>query len=230
MRLPSIVSAAGFAVVAGAVQLGAFKVVDQWAIDHLMPWLSPAAHPSTLVSTVLPFTSDTPGLEIPAKLWLYPASALVSGLLTAGLCAFMWRRGMRVPAAVWASAWLLGNAVEVVGKATVRHPTPHMTWEGYVVPMPTFHDSFPSGHAFRAVVLASLLAVLWRRLLFPIAIWLVVALPLLVVTNAHAPSDVIGGALLGVGVALACARIGPSGSTLHGIDGVERRSRVEAPS
>ena len=228
MRLPSIVSAAGFAVVAAAVQLGAFKDIDQWSIDHLMPWVSPAAHSSTLASTLLPFTSATPGAEIPAKLWLYPASVPIAGLLTAGCCAHLWRHAARLAAVAWASAWLLGNAIEVVGKETISRATPHMTWQGYVVPLPTFSDSFPSGHAFRAVLLAFLVTALWRRLGFPAAAWLAVLLPLLVVTNAHAPSDVIGGGLLGAALALACARMSPAASRLQGARAVERPSRAEA--
>jgi membrane-associated phospholipid phosphatase len=228
VRLPSIVSAAGFALVAAAVQLGAFKDIDQWAIDHLMPWVSPAAHPSTFASTVLPFTSATPGLEIPAKLWLYPASVPISGLVTAGCCVYLWRRGGRLPAAAWASAWLLGNAIEVVGKETISRATPHMTWEGYVVPLPTFGDSFPSGHTLRAVLLASLVTVLWRRLGVPAAVWVAGVLPLLVVTNAHAPSDVIGGAFLGAALALVCARTSPVASSVQGAGTVERQSRAEA--
>ena len=192
-----------FAAVTVAVQLGAFAGLDQWSIDHVMPWVAPASHSQPLLSGLLPFTRHTPRSEIPAAIWLYPASVPISALVTAGCCASLWRRGFRVPAAAWASAWILGNAIEVIGKETVLRPTPHVG----LVHMPAFDDSFPSGHAIRALLLVALLTAIRPRLRVPAAVWLAIALPLLVVTNAHLPSDVIGAVFLGCGMSLVCARM-----------------------
>jgi membrane-associated phospholipid phosphatase len=207
VRFAPIVSAAAFAAVGAAVQLGACTGIDQWSIDHLMPWASPDAQPSTLLSSVLPFTVHRPAAEIPAELWLYPASALVAAPITMACCIYLWRRGFRLPAIAWASALVFVSAIEILGKHVLRRPTPHMTWRGSIVQMPTFDDSFPSGHAARAVLLAALLAALWPRLRAPAAIWIAAVLPLLVVTNAHAPSDVVGAVFLGGALSLTCVRI-----------------------
>jgi hypothetical protein len=208
VRPAAIVSAAAFAGVAAAVQLGAFKALDQWAIDHVMPWTSPELHSSsTLLSSLLPFTSATPRSEIPAEVWLYPASVPVTALVTAGCCLYLWRSRQRLAALAWAGAWLLVDAIEVLGKETIRRPTPHLTREGYLIPMSTFNHSFPSGHALRALLLAALVVVLWPRVLSPATAWLAAALPLLVVTNAHAPSDVVGTVFLSLALALPCMKL-----------------------
>jgi len=50
-------------------------------------------------------------------------------------------------------------------------------------------------------------AALWPRLRSPAALWLAAVLPLLVVTNAHAPSDVVGAVFLSAASSLICVRI-----------------------
>lgn len=210
MRVAAIVSAAAFVAVSAAVRLGGFMTIDQWAIDHVMPWVSPIRS-SSAWSSFLPFTAHTPAAEIPAELWLYPASPLIAGLITAGCCAYLWRRGERLPSLAWASAWVVVNAIEVVGKHAISRQAPHMLWRGYVIPLPSFADSFPSGHAARALLLAALVAAVRPRLRMAVAAWLAVMLPLLVVTNAHAPSDVVGGLFLSGAFAFVCLRL--SGGT-----------------
>lgn len=213
----AVLGVTGFAAASVAVRLGAFTRLDQWSIDHVMPWVSPGRHVRPFLSGLLPFTGRTPGSAIPAELWLYPASVPISALVTAGCCAYLWRRGFALPALAWASAWVLGNAIEVVGKATIHRPTPHVG----LVQMPAFDDSFPSGHAFRALLLVALVAAIRPRLRAPAATWVAIALPLLVVTNAHLPSDVIGAAFLGCGLSLACARLGRDASGVAALAGVD---------
>ncbi|HLX18822.1 MAG TPA: phosphatase PAP2 family protein [Gaiellaceae bacterium] len=203
MRLAALFTIAGFGGATAAVHFGVFKSLDQWSIDHLMPWLSLERHRETFLSEILPFTKYTPRSEIPAELWLYPASVLVSGLVTAACCFRLWRSSLRLPAFGWASAWLIGNAIEVVAKATVRRPTPHLGF----AQLPTFVNSFPSGHAIRALLLVAVIATVLPRLRWPAAVWLAASLVLLVITNAHLPSDLIGAAFVGAGLSLACLRL-----------------------
>ena len=207
MRFAPIVCVAAFAAIATAVALGGFTGIDQWSLDHAMPWLSPNARSAGFGSNFLPFTHNTASTKIPAELWLYPASVPISGLLVAGCGSYLWRQGRAVKAVAWSAAWVVGNAVEVVGKDVIRRPTLHLLWRGAIVRMPTFDDSFPSGHALRAVLVAALLASVWPRVRRAIGVWLMIALSLLVVTNAHTPSDVLGGVLGGVALALVSVRL-----------------------
>jgi membrane-associated phospholipid phosphatase len=208
VRFATIVCVASFAAVATAVAFGGFTGIDQWSLDHAMPWLSPIARPAGFASNFLPFTRNTPSTEIPAELWLFPASAPISALLVAGCCSYLWRRGQVVKTVAWSAAWVVGNVVEVVGKDVIRRPALHLSWRGRIAQMPTFDDSFPSGHALRALLVAALLASVWPRVRPAIALWLTMTLSLLVATNAHTPSDVFGGVLVGVTLALICIRLG----------------------
>ena len=161
-----------------------------------MPWLSPVAHPQTIVSIMLPFNGPMPSAEIPLKLWTYPASVPVSALVLSLCCVLLWRRGRHAAAAAWAAAWVVANAVEVLGKSVLHRPALHMLWHGGHAHVVGFDDSFPSGHTLRALLVAVVVGVVWRRARSAAAAWAVVTLALLVVTNAHTPSDVLGGVLL----------------------------------
>jgi membrane-associated phospholipid phosphatase len=135
-------------------------------------------------------------LEAFCHVWTFPGSVLLSGALLVACCVVLVRRGRKTAALAWASAWLLANAAEVLGKSALHRPTLHMTTAGATLPLPSFDNSFPSGHAVRAVVITALLAAVWRRAGWPALAWALVALPALVVGAAHTPSDVLGGALL----------------------------------
>src|SRR5439155_19622479 len=113
-------------------------------------------------------------LEAFCNAWTFPGSVLLSGALLVACCVVLARRGRKTAALVWASAWLLANAAELLGKSMLHRPTLHLTTAGATVPLPSFDNSFPSGHAVRAVVIAALLAAVWRRTGRPALAWVLV--------------------------------------------------------
>lgn len=203
----AVASALAFLAVSAAVVAGAFGGIDQWALDHVMPWLTPVTHAQTLESIVVPFHEWTPGGEIPLALWTYPASVPVSALLLALGCALLWRRGLRAAAVAWAAAWIVGDAVEVLGKGLLDRPTLHMTWHGLRAALPGFDDSYPSGHTLRGLLVAAVVGTVWPRARLAAAIWAAATCVFLVVTSAHTPSDVLGGALLAAALALPAVQL-----------------------
>jgi membrane-associated phospholipid phosphatase len=210
----SLLLAAAFAGVAVAVALGGFDGTDQWAVDHVMAWLSTETHEVTFASALRPVQPWTPAAEIPVDAWLYLASVPVSALVLAAACATLRRRGLRVAAAAWAVAWVAGNAVEVVGKTVVVRPPLHALGRHLV----GFDDSFPSGHTLRGVLLAALVGLVWPRLRVVAAGWLAAALVLLVVASWHTPSDVLGGALLAGALAAAASAVSERAADGRGED------------
>ncbi len=188
---------AAFAGIAATVVVGGFTGLDQWSVNHAMPWLSPVIRHQTVTSTLLPFRSGTPDLEIPAELWLYPASVPISAIIVAVGCSTLARQRRRGEAVLWASAWVAANFVEVIGKHFIDRPALTMLWHRHRVRYTGFDGSFPSGHSARAFLVAALITVLLRRAWITAASWAGTVIVLLVVANAHTPSDVAGGACLG---------------------------------
>jgi hypothetical protein len=181
--------AAAFFALAGLVVAGALQRLDQYAIAHWMPGFTPSE--PRLVDwrgLVQPFRLDTPWWHKALELWTYPASFVVSGLLVAGLCVFLWRRGQTRAAVLWAAAWVAGNAIELLGKETLDRPTLHWAHNGVRIAIPSFHDSFPSGHTIRGLLVAALVVYLWRRALWPAVVWFVLV--------------VLGGLLVGLALVL----------------------------
>lgn len=203
----SLLLAAAFAAVAALVVAGGFGGIDQWAVEHTMLWLSPETHPQTVASIMLPFRGGTPAGEIPLDLWTYPASVPLSALLLALGCAVLWRRGSRAGALAWAAAWVVGDAVEVLGKGVLERPGLHATFDGVRRHLVGFDGSFPSGHTLRGVLVAVLVGLVWRGARPVAALWVAGTLALLVVTSAHTPSDVLGGALLAGALAAAASAV-----------------------
>jgi membrane-associated phospholipid phosphatase len=194
------VAGAALVLLAGLVVAGALNALDQYALDHWMPYLEPRSDHVATVSA----RQFYPGLGSPLQafcnIWTYPASAFVSGLVLAVCCVVLLRRRRRSTALAWVTAWVGANVIEVVGKHELRRPPLHTAaWGDYGI----FAHAFPSGHALRAVLTAALLAAVWRRAAWPALVWVAVALPALVVSAAHTPTDVLGGVLLGLFAMLA---------------------------
>ena len=166
-----------FAAVAVAVALGVFTGVDQWAVDHVMP----GAHlngSSTLLEALVPLagTHWDSAWSIAAAVVAVPASFLVAlGLLT-------WRSPLL------GGAVLAGTAVETLCKHVLDRPALHHGTERVTA----FDNSFPSGHAFRTVLIAVAFASPWS------AAWAVATLVLIQFAGWHTPSDILGGVLLGL--------------------------------
>lgn len=117
-----------------------------------------------------------------------------------------WNAWMLVPLYLFLSVAVSGIAVDIL-KILIGRTRPKLlfrdelfTWGG-----PSFHPdhwSFPSGHVTTVASLAGALTVLWPR--HAAAYWLLAALVALsrLGVGAHYPSDTIGGAWLGLMVAL----------------------------
>lgn len=181
------------------VQAGALTRVDQFGVDHLMPGLNPAeTSPNGSQGLYRPFGPQTNWWSKLLDLWTYPCSVLVSGLVLAALCAVEWRRGRIAAALVLAGAWVVGNGVEVVGKAVITRPALYGAANGVRLHVASFDDSFPSGHMIRGTIVAAAIVLAWRRLAPWVAGWWVLIGPSLVLQSAHTPSDVVGGGLLGL--------------------------------
>jgi membrane-associated phospholipid phosphatase len=181
---------------------GRFDRLDRYGLDRWMPGLDPEPETSEWPSVwglFFPFSLDTSWWEKLLSVATYPASALVSFLVFAAGCVVLWRRGARVPALVWGCSWFVANAVEVGLKASLTRPPLYaVDSAGVEHHLRGFDHAFPSGHTLRAVMLAGLLAYLWRQLAWPVALWALTVPVLLVISAAHVPGDVIGGLVFGL--------------------------------
>ena len=190
---------AAFALLAALVAAGPMTPVDQFSLDHLMPWLVPGnASAGNSAGFWRPFALHTStGTKI-LNLWVYPCSVLVSGLAVAGCAALSWRRLGPVAALGPAAAWLVGNAIEVLGKGTIVRPALYGHADGLRVHAVAYDDSFPSGHMMRGLIVAYAVVMVWRRARPYAIVWVVLVGPALVLNSAHTLTDVVGGALLGI--------------------------------
>jgi undecaprenyl-diphosphatase len=159
---------------------------------------------------------------------LFQGIALLGGLeattlLMLGLVVFLLRRGYS--ADVWVFvAFIAASALELLYKWNLVHPQPPRSVSHPDGPSLTtlfestsgVHNSFPSGHMLRTVLVYGLLAFVIRRLapwgwLRAVAIPLAVVLTVIVAfdrlyLDVHWESDVIGGLLLGA-IALVSATV-----------------------
>jgi membrane-associated phospholipid phosphatase len=210
MRLPrplrpiaaTLVALAGVtALVLGGVLTG----LDEWGLDHVMPALDPTAHGTGIVSSHglwRPFALDIPWWQKVLDLYTYPGSALVSGLVVAIACGVLVRRGQRVASLVWLGAWVAASGIELIGKHVLTRPSLYWTNGHARLHVVPFDNSYPSGHTIRSVVIAAIIASVWRRARVPVAAWLALVPVALVVVAAHTITDVIGGLALGALIVL----------------------------
>jgi membrane-associated phospholipid phosphatase len=183
------------------VATGALTRLDQFSVDHFMPWLvpgNPGKVDSAFTSFWRPFRLHTANADKLLDVWTYPCSVLISGSVMVVAFVLLRRRLGVVAALAPAAAWLVGNAIEVLGKDTVTRPVLYGTADGLRVAAVAYHDSFPSGHMMRGVLVAYTVGLLWRRARPWAIAWAALVAPALVVTSAHTPSDVLGGALIGL--------------------------------
>jgi membrane-associated phospholipid phosphatase len=186
--------AAGLVALAVLVVAGGAARVDQYAVDHWMPKLGGGNDDSPMLTwhALYPHLGST--VQVVCNLWTFLASPLVSALVFAFGCWTLARRGRRDAALAWAVAFVLANAVEVLGKSVLTRPALNVHGGAYH----GFDNSFPSGHTLRAVLLVALVSAVWPRLTWPAVVWAALALPALVLNGDHTPSDVLGGVLLAV--------------------------------
>jgi len=185
-RRPRLALAGGAltALTATLAATGVLRRVDQYAVDHVMPWLQVRHHPFVTFGALTVPSPEPPLANTMLDLWTYPAALLPSLLIVLAAAS----RLPRADAIRWCAIWCAGNAIELAGKLTLRKPdlyhhTSHVS---------AFDSSLPSGHTIRALILAAAVATAWRsgRLAF---LWAATVPCALVVSGAHTPSDVVAG-------------------------------------
>lgn len=187
---------AAFVALSCLVAAGACTRLDQYAIDHWMVHIGAGPAHNALSSAFRPYPSGGSVAETAFNVWTFPGSVLVSGALLALCCAVLARRGRRRAAVAWAVAWVVVNAIEVAGKGLLHRPALSAMVNGAPVHVANFDASFPSGHTARALLLAFMVTSVWPRLVWAAGVWAAGACVFLVVSGAHTPSDVVGGALV----------------------------------
>jgi membrane-associated phospholipid phosphatase len=192
----------GFAALAALVAAGAMTGLDQWAMDHAMPFAGPAGSPPSLLESIVPLlhASLHPAGAAITQLVILPGQAVISLLLVLIAARKLWRSGRLETAVAWPAAWLAATAVELVLRHTLTRPALYR--DG--VHLIAFDSSWPSGHALRCTIVAAALATAWPRLRVPLAVWLAAVVVLLELAGFHTPTDMAGGLLLAT-VALAGA-------------------------
>jgi membrane-associated phospholipid phosphatase len=201
-----------FAVLAVLVEAGALTRVDQFALDHLMPALHPESTSGGSITQGIyrPFRAGTSPLWEAVDLWTYPCSVILSGLVMATVLVVSWRRSRLEPALAIAAAWVVGNAVELAGKAVIRRPALYGTTRGVRIEVTAFSNSFPSGHMIRGTLVVAAVVLVWPRARWLLVPWAILVAPALVVSAAHTPTDVLGGLLMGLALAGAAAALAAS--------------------
>lgn len=199
-----LAAAAAFAALSALVAGGALTRLDQWAIGHAMVDVHRAGTTPTLADALVPLLHTDFGspLGVVAGAVTAPASLLVSLLLVGACCVAMRRRGRVRAAYAWAAAWLAGNAVEALCKATLTRPALYR----HGLHLLAFDSSFPSGHTIRSILVAAALAAAWPAARWWGASWAAASLVLLEADAAHTPSDIAGGLLLSVLLVAAARR------------------------
>ncbi len=187
-----------------------------------MPFAGPPGPAPTLLESLVPLyhASFHPLGAAVAEIVTLPGQVVLSFLLVATAAGTLWSRRRIGAAVAWPTVWLLAVAVEVVFRHTLTRPALHR----HGVHLVGFDASWPSGHALRCSIVAAALAAAWPRLRVPLGIWLAAAVVLLELAGFHAPTDIVGGLLLGT-VAVAGA-VGLERSALLGRGAALRRART----
>ena len=188
------VLAAAYAALSVLVATGALNGVDQWSVDHLMPGRSDAGSAPSLAEAAVPLlhASWRTALDVVANVVTLPAQALVASALAGLCCLALARRGRRRSALAWGTAWIVGNAVEVLCKSTITRPLLYANHHALV----GLQSSFPSGHTLRSVLLVAIVSAVRPAARRWVALWAAATLVLLELDGFHVPSDIAGGLLL----------------------------------
>lgn len=206
------------AVLTALVAAGTLTGVDQFSLDHLMPWFRPGPHhTSATAGFYVPFGLHTSIWTKLLGLWAYPCSLLISGLVVAYAAVALWRREGPAVALAPAGLWLIGNGIEVIGKHAITRPV----LERHGRPVNVFANSFPSGHMIRGLVVAFAVALVWPGATRAVALWLLFVPVALVLAAAHTVTDVLGGLLAGL-ILLLGARLLLAAARARGLSPVAR--------
>jgi membrane-associated phospholipid phosphatase len=183
-RSGAIALAGAYAALAVLFAAGAFRRVDQWAVDELMPGGDFRGGEPGVAESLVPLRHlrwDN-AYAIAVDIATLPASLVVSVILAALLSRRL------------ALALLAAVAVEVLCKTVIEGPA-LFHGASHVV---AFDSSFPSGHALRTTILAGAVALYWPRLRALAVAWAIAAIVLLELAGWHTPTDLAGGVVLGL--------------------------------
>ena len=208
--------AVAYVTLAALVVGGALTSVDRYALVHWMPGFDPdkvSRSVPPVNGVFMPFNLGTAWWQKALDVSTYPASVLVSVLVFGLAAAVLVRRGAPVAAGAWVTAYVGANVLEVILKAVFRRPALYRPYDGVSYHATIFDHAFPSGHAMRAVLVAGVIAFVWRRFTWPAAVWAALVPVLLVAGSAHVPSDVAGGAIFGLIAVLATHAALPAART-----------------
>jgi hypothetical protein len=183
--------------------------LDQWAVDHAMPFAGPPGPPPTLLESLVPLlhAGFRPAGAGVAQIVILPGQALISLLLVLTASWRLWRSGRVEAAVAWPAAWLVATAVELLFRHTLIRPALYRDGVHVVA----FDSSWPSGHALRFTIVVAAIATAWPRLRLPLCLWLAGAVVLLELAGFHTPTDIAGGLLLATVAFTAAALLSRSG-------------------
>jgi hypothetical protein len=187
-----------YAALAALFAVGAFRRLDQWAVDHWMPGIALRPGEPGVVDSIVPLVHSRwdNGYAMAANLLTLPASLLISIVLATLLSR---RLAVALVAAV---------AVEVLCKTVIAGPD-LFHGSSHIV---AFDSSFPSGHTLRTVILAGAVALCRPQLRLVAAAWAVAAIVLLELAGWHTPTDIAGGVVLGLFALLGARAAGALGA------------------
>lgn len=189
-----------FVVIGVLIAAGVAQPFDGYAVRHLMPGLGADFQKPSLLGRLIPFLTEAQrhheGFQQAVRVISFPASGLPSLVLLMIGCFLLWRRGDGPDALTWVAVWAVAIGTELISEALVSHKSFLLTSPyGVVRPVP-YENSYPSGHAIRAALLAALASRLFPRLGPYCVVWTATVAVGLELGAVHTPTDILGGLAL----------------------------------